>query len=54
VTVQRTSTPAVIVIPTVLPNGQIEIALQPTYVLGGTTRRSKRSGAPSPDRRKRA
>jgi hypothetical protein len=38
VTVQRTSTPAVIVIPTVLPNGQIEIALQPTYVLGGTTR----------------
>jgi hypothetical protein len=38
VTVQRTPTPAVIVIPTELPNGRVEIAIQPTYVLGAPTR----------------
>jgi len=38
VTVQRTSTPAVIVIPTELPNGRVEIAIQPAYVLGTPTR----------------
>jgi hypothetical protein len=34
----RTATPSVIVVPTELPNGRIEIAIQPTYVLGAPTR----------------
>ena len=38
VSLERTATPSVIVVPTELPNGRIEIALQPTYVLGGLTR----------------
>ena len=38
VTVQRTTTPSVIVVPTELPNGRVEIAIQPTYVLGEPTR----------------
>lgn len=37
-TFERTATPAVIVIPTELPNGRIEIALQPRYALGGPAR----------------
>jgi hypothetical protein len=32
--IERTATPAVIVVPTELPNGRVEIALQPRYVLG--------------------
>src|SRR5688500_14976708 len=38
VTIQRTGTPAIIVVPTVLPNGRVEIAMQPRYVLGQRTR----------------
>ncbi len=38
VTTQRTATPAVIVLPTELPNGRVELALQPSYVLGAPTR----------------
>jgi len=38
VTVERARTPSVIVVPTELPNGRIEIALQPTYPLSGLTR----------------
>lgn len=38
VPVTRTATPSVIVIPTELPNGRIEIALRPTYVLSAPTR----------------
>jgi hypothetical protein len=34
----RTATPSVIVVPTELPNGRVEIAIQPTYVLGEPTR----------------
>jgi hypothetical protein len=34
----RTASPAVIVVPTELPNGRIEIRVQPTYVLGTPTR----------------
>jgi hypothetical protein len=34
VTIQRTATPGIIVVPTELPNGRVEIALRPTYVLG--------------------
>jgi hypothetical protein len=37
-TTVRTATPTVIVVPTELPNGRIEIALRPMYVLGGATR----------------
>jgi hypothetical protein len=37
-TIQRTATPTVIVVPTVLPNGRVEIAIQPRYVLGQPTR----------------
>ena len=37
-TVQRTATPSVIVVPTELPNGRVEIAIQPTYLLGEPTR----------------
>jgi hypothetical protein len=35
---QRTATPTVIVLPTELPNGRVEISLQPSYVLGAATR----------------
>ncbi len=38
VTVQRTATPSVVVVPTELPNGRVEIAIQPTYLLGEPTR----------------
>jgi len=38
VTVERTATPSVIVVPTELPNGRVEIAIQPTYLLGEPTR----------------
>lgn len=38
VTIQRTATPTIIVLPTVLPNGRVEIAIQPRYVLGQPTR----------------
>jgi hypothetical protein len=38
VVVARTATPAVIVVPTELANGRIEIALRPTYVLSSLTR----------------
>jgi len=38
VPVTRTATPSVIVIPTELPNGRVEIALRPTYLLGAPTR----------------
>lgn len=37
-TIQRTGTPTLIVVPTVLPNGRIEVAIQPRYVLGQPTR----------------
>ena len=35
---QRTATLSVIVVPTELSNGRIEIALQPSYILGAPTR----------------
>ena len=35
--VDRTATPTVIVIPTELPNGRVEIAIRPSYVLGAGT-----------------
>ena len=38
VTVERTATPSIIVVPTELSNGRIEIAIQPTYTLGEPTR----------------
>ena len=37
-TLQRTATPTVIVVPTVLPNGRVELAIQPRYALGQPTR----------------
>ena len=37
-TIQRTATPTVIVVPTVLPNGRVEIAIQPRYGLGQPAR----------------
>jgi len=37
-TIQRTATPTVIVVPTVLPNGRVEIAIQPRYLLSQPTR----------------
>jgi hypothetical protein len=37
VTVTRTATPSVIVVPTELPNGRVEIAVRPSYVLGAGT-----------------
>jgi hypothetical protein len=37
VTITRTATPTVIVIPTELPNGRVEIAIRPSYVLGAGT-----------------
>ena len=36
--IERTATPGVIVVPTELPNGRIEIALQPSYGLGTVSR----------------
>ncbi|HUG06632.1 MAG TPA: hypothetical protein VMQ78_08835 [Candidatus Limnocylindria bacterium] len=38
VAIERTPTPGVIVVPTVLPNGHVEIAVQPHYVLGASAR----------------
>jgi hypothetical protein len=38
VTTARTATPAIVVVPTELPNGRVEIALRPSYVLGAGTR----------------
>jgi hypothetical protein len=35
---RRTATPAVIVLPTELPNGRVEVAVQPSYVIGVATR----------------
>ena len=35
--VDRTATPGIIVVPTDLPNGRVEIALRPSYVLGAGT-----------------
>lgn len=32
-TIQRTATPAIVVVPTVLPNGRVEIAVRPNYSL---------------------
>jgi hypothetical protein len=37
-TIQRTATPAIIVVPTVLPNGRVEIAIRQRYVLGQPAR----------------
>lgn len=37
-TIPRTATPAIIVVPTVLPNGRVEITLRPSYSLGQPTR----------------
>jgi hypothetical protein len=37
VTTTRTATPSVIVVPTELPNGRVEIAIRPSYVLGAGT-----------------
>jgi hypothetical protein len=34
----RTATPAVFIVPTELPNGRVELALQPRYLLGALTR----------------
>lgn len=34
----RTATPAIVVVPTVLPNGRVEITLRPSYSLGQPTR----------------
>jgi len=38
VTIERTPTPEVIVVPTELPNGRVEVALRPRYVLEAETR----------------
>jgi hypothetical protein len=37
-TTQRSATPAVVVLPTELPNGRVELALQPSYILGAPMR----------------
>jgi hypothetical protein len=37
-TIQRTATPAIIVVPTLLPNGRVEVAILPRYVLGELAR----------------
>jgi hypothetical protein len=37
VVVDRTATPGIIVVPTELPNGRVEIAMRPSYVLGAGT-----------------
>lgn len=38
VTIERTAAPAVIVVPTLLPNGRVEIAIRPGYALGSPAR----------------
>ena len=38
VTIPRRATPAIFVVPTVLPNGRVEIALRPSYSLSQPTR----------------
>jgi hypothetical protein len=38
VAIQRTATPTIVVVPTELPNGRVEIAVRPRYVLGAGTR----------------
>lgn len=38
VAIQRTATPTIFVVPTDLPNGRVEIAVRPRYVLGAGTR----------------
>ncbi|HEX9094166.1 MAG TPA: hypothetical protein VF902_09300 [Coriobacteriia bacterium] len=38
VAIDRTATPGIVVVPTELPNGRIEIAVRPRYVLGAGTR----------------
>jgi hypothetical protein len=35
---ERTATPAVFVVPTELPNGRVELTLQPRYLIGALTR----------------
>ena len=37
VVVDRTATPGIIIVPTELPNGRVEIAVRPSYVLGAGT-----------------
>jgi len=37
VVVDRTATPGIVVVPTELPNGRVEIAIRPSYVLGADT-----------------
>jgi hypothetical protein len=37
-TIQRTASPSVIVVPTVLANGRVELVIQPRYALGQPTR----------------
>ena len=37
-TILRTATPTIIIVPTELPNGRVEIALRPQYVLGAGAR----------------
>jgi len=37
VVVDRTATPGIVVVPTELPNGRVEIAVRPSYVLGAGT-----------------
>ncbi len=36
--IQRNPTPAIIVVPTVLPNGRVEVVIRPRYVLGAPAR----------------
>ena len=38
VVIDRTPTPDIVIVPTELPNGRVEIALRPRYVLGAGTR----------------
>jgi hypothetical protein len=38
VAIDRTATPGIVVVPTELPNGRVEIAVRPHYVLGAGTR----------------
>jgi hypothetical protein len=37
IVVDRTATPGIVVVPTELPNGRVEIAIRPSYVLGADT-----------------
>ena len=36
--IDRTPTPDIVIVPTELPNGRVEVALRPRYVLGAGTR----------------